>query len=48
LFNERRTRRPSTPGRLFKLARSLARAAERGIGIVIFLALWEACRAWAS
>jgi NitT/TauT family transport system permease protein len=30
------------PSRLFKLTRSLARAAERGIGIVIFLALWEA------
>ncbi|MDQ0027166.1 NitT/TauT family transport system permease protein [Variovorax paradoxus] len=31
-----------TPGRFFKFARSLARVAERGIGIVIFLALWEA------
>jgi NitT/TauT family transport system permease protein len=31
-----------TPGRFFKFARSLARVAERGIGIAIFLALWEA------
>ncbi|WP_062362045.1 ABC transporter permease [Variovorax paradoxus] len=30
------------PGRLFRFARSLGRVAERGIGIVIFLALWEA------
>lgn len=28
--------------RLFKFARGVARVAERGIGIVIFLALWEA------
>jgi NitT/TauT family transport system permease protein len=33
---------PSTPGRFFKFARGLGRVAERGIGIVIFLALWEA------
>jgi NitT/TauT family transport system permease protein len=32
----------STPGRLFKFARGIVRVAERGIGIVIFLALWEA------
>jgi len=32
----------STPGRFFKFARGLGRVAERGIGIVIFLALWEA------
>jgi NitT/TauT family transport system permease protein len=32
----------STPGRLFKFARGIGRVAERGIGIVIFLALWEA------
>ncbi|BEP64627.1 ABC transporter permease (plasmid) [Variovorax sp. V213] len=31
-----------TPGRFFKFARSFARVAERGIGIAIFLALWEA------
>jgi NitT/TauT family transport system permease protein len=31
-----------TPHRLIKLARGLARVAEGGIGIVIFLALWEA------
>jgi NitT/TauT family transport system permease protein len=31
-----------SPSRLFKFARSLGRVAERGIGIVIFLALWEA------
>ncbi|MBD9665439.1 ABC transporter permease [Variovorax sp. VRV01] len=30
------------PGRFFRFARSLGRVAERGIGIVIFLALWEA------
>ena len=30
------------PSRLFRLARSLGRVAERGIGIVLFLALWEA------
>jgi NitT/TauT family transport system permease protein len=32
----------STPGRLFKFARGFVRVVERGIGIVIFLALWEA------
>jgi NitT/TauT family transport system permease protein len=32
----------STPCRLFKFARGFVRVAERGIGIVIFLALWEA------
>ncbi|WP_019652741.1 ABC transporter permease [Variovorax atrisoli] len=31
-----------SPSRLLKLARSLGRVAERGIGIVLFLALWEA------
>ncbi|MDH6169917.1 NitT/TauT family transport system permease protein [Variovorax boronicumulans] len=31
-----------SPSRLLKFARSFARVAERGIGIVIFLALWEA------
>jgi NitT/TauT family transport system permease protein len=31
-----------SPSRLFKFARGLGRVAERGIGIVIFLALWEA------
>jgi NitT/TauT family transport system permease protein len=31
-----------TPHRFIKLARGFARVAERGIGIVIFLALWEA------
>jgi NitT/TauT family transport system permease protein len=31
-----------TPHRFIKLARSFARVAERGIGIAIFLALWEA------
>jgi NitT/TauT family transport system permease protein len=31
-----------TPHRLIKLARGLARVAEGGIGITIFLALWEA------
>lgn len=31
-----------SPIRLLKLARSLGRVAERGIGIVLFLALWEA------
>ncbi|MDM0059082.1 ABC transporter permease [Variovorax fucosicus] len=31
-----------TPSRLFKFARGFRRVAERGIGIVIFLALWEA------
>jgi NitT/TauT family transport system permease protein len=31
-----------TPHRFVKLARSFARVAERGIGIAIFLALWEA------
>jgi NitT/TauT family transport system permease protein len=30
------------PGRFFRFARSFGRVAERGIGIVIFLALWEA------
>lgn len=30
------------PHRFFKFARGFARVAERGIGIVIFLALWEA------
>ena len=30
------------PNRFFKFARGFARVAERGIGIVIFLALWEA------
>ena len=29
------------PSRLFRFARGFARVAERGIGIVIFLALWE-------
>jgi len=31
-----------SPGRFLRFARSLGRVAERGIGIVIFLALWEA------
>ena len=31
-----------SPNRLLKLARGFGRVAERGIGIVIFLALWEA------
>lgn len=31
-----------SPSRLFKFARGLGRVAERGIGIVIFLVLWEA------
>ena len=31
-----------SPGRFLKFARGLARVAERGIGIVVFLALWEA------
>ena len=31
-----------SPGRFFRFARSFGRVAERGIGIVIFLALWEA------
>jgi len=31
-----------SPSRFLKLARSLGRVAERGIGIVLFLALWEA------
>ena len=31
-----------SPSRLLKLVRSLGRVAERGIGIVLFLALWEA------
>ena len=31
-----------SPSRLLKLARSLGRVAERSIGIVLFLALWEA------
>jgi len=31
-----------SPGRFLGFARSLGRVAERGIGIVIFLALWEA------
>ncbi|MBJ2154412.1 ABC transporter permease [Variovorax sp. IB41] len=31
-----------TPHRFVKLARSFARVAERGIGIAVFLALWEA------
>lgn len=30
------------PGRLFRFARGFGRVAERGIGIVLFLALWEA------
>jgi len=31
-----------SPGRFLRFARGLGRVAERGIGIVIFLALWEA------
>lgn len=31
-----------TPHRFFRFARGFARVAERGVGIVIFLALWEA------
>ncbi|WP_432731801.1 ABC transporter permease [Variovorax sp. W6] len=31
-----------SPGRFFRFVRGLARLAERGIGIVLFLALWEA------
>ncbi|SDJ54537.1 ABC transporter permease [Variovorax sp. OV700] len=32
----------SSPGRFFRFAHGFGRVAERGIGIVVFLALWEA------